>query len=104
MLIKAGVDISRLNREIRRTMTPMGAWVRSFDDEMVITSTYDGNHTPGSLHYCDDAYDMRRPEGGDGEEIKRVRKLLGPEFDVVFYAAHIHIEFDPARLLSQKSR
>ena len=104
MLIKAGVDISRLNREIRRTMTPMGAWVRSLDEEMVVTSTYEGNHTQGSLHYCDDAYDMRRPERGDGEEVERVEKLLGPEFDVLFYAAHIHIEFDPSRLLSQKRR
>ena len=104
MLIKAGVDISRLNREVRRSMTPMNAWVKSLNDEMVITSTYEGNHQAGSLHYCDNAYDMRRPERADGEEVERVRKLLGSDFDVVFYVRHIHIEFDSPGVPFQNGR
>jgi len=47
MLIKAGVDISRLNREVRRTMTPMNAWVESVGEEMVIISTYEGESSGG---------------------------------------------------------
>jgi len=104
MLIKAGVDISRLNREVRRTMTPMNAWVESVGEEMVIISTYEGNHEAGSLHYCDDAYDIRRPDRADSGEKERVKKLLGPDFDVVFYAECIHIEFDSPRVPFQNGR
>ncbi len=97
MLIKAGVDISRLNREIRRTLTPMEAFMSGFKAELTITSTYEGNHAAGSLHYSNDAFDCRRPMAVEDREKIRIKKLLGDSFDVVFYKAIIHIEFDPNR-------
>ena len=99
MLIKAGVEISRLNSEIRRTLTPVNAWLESLNEEIVITSTYEGNHMPSSKHYCNDAYDCRRPDRADSGELNRLKKLLGVHFDIVFYVSTIHIEFDPKGIL-----
>ena len=50
MLIKAGVDISRLNQEIRRTLWAVNEFVTDFLEELTITSTYEGNHQANSLH------------------------------------------------------
>ncbi len=104
MLIKAGVDISRLNREIRRTLTPMEAFMQGFNKELTITSTYEGNHMAGSLHYSNDAYDCSRPMAVEDREKIRVKKLLGDHFDVVFYKGIIHIEFDPNRFDVPRSK
>ena len=100
MLIKAGVDISRLNPEIRRTLTPLEQlWKDRAGEELVITSTYEGNHTPSSLHYHNDAIDVRWPieEQRRKQLIYRIRDLLGKDFDVVSEMSHIHIEYDPKR-------
>jgi len=94
MLLKAGVSLERLNIEIRRTLTPVSVWVTGMSEEMVITSTDCGDHLAGSLHYCNDAYDFRRPGRADRGELVWVRKLLGKGFDVVFYAEVIHIEYN----------
>ena len=95
MLIKAGVDISRLNRAIRRALTIVH---NLFDDprhDFVITSTYDGNHGAGSLHYSNDAFDFRYSPDYDAFTYESLSQALGNDFDVVFEADHIHIEYDP---------
>lgn len=95
MLIKAGVDISRLNREIRRALSTVSDLFSGHDAELVITSTYEGNHSAGSLHYSNDAFDCRYSllHSDFGQET--FLDSLGDEFDVVFYLGHIHIEYDP---------
>ncbi len=95
MLIKAGVDISRLKRPIRRILGPVAVIVWEIErQELVITSTYEGNHSEGSLHYCDEAVDIR-----SWEKARKVRDYikteLGPDYDVVPASDHIHIEYDP---------
>lgn len=95
MLIKAGVDISRLNREIRRALQIVSDILDSHGQEIVITSTYEGNHGAGSLHYCDDAVDVRDPEPFIHDFENKVKDALGPDFDVVDEHDHIHIEYDP---------
>ena len=47
MLIKAGVNISRLKREIRRALPRIEDVYESYGYELVITSTYEGNHGAG---------------------------------------------------------
>lgn len=95
MLIKAGVDISRLNRQIRRALQLVSDIYESHGQEVVVTSTFEGNHGAGSLHYADDAFDTRF------KAVKRVfitheiRETLGSDFDVVQRPNHIHIEYDP---------
>ena len=95
MLIKAGVDISRLNREIRRALPKIQKVLREHNTEMVVTSTYEGNHGDGSLHYCDDAVDVRKPipfkESIKGE----LKKELGPGYDIYVKGPCIHVEWDP---------
>lgn len=100
MLIKAGVDISRLNPEIRRTLTVLSKIYKvRAEQEIIITSTYEGNHLPSSLHYHNDAIDLRWPEGEARrkELINRIREAVGKDFDVVPELNHIHIEYDPKK-------
>jgi len=95
MLIKAGVDISRLKREIRRSLTTVQIIYNIYEEEIVITSTYEGSHGEGSLHYDDNAYDLRKPRDYAKEIEMKLRGALGPSFDVVLEGDHIHIEYDP---------
>ena len=97
MLIKAGVDISRLKREIRRSLVKTDAFVDHHNEELTITSTYEGNHGVGSLHYADEAYDIRRPLGVQLSNMSLLRDSLGSDYDVVLNINHIHIEYDPKK-------
>ena len=95
MLIKAGVDISRLRPVIRKKLTKIEKIVDAVGkEELVITSTYEGNHSAGSLHYCDEAVDIRRPNRPDAV-CQEIRRELGPDYDIILYNSLIHIEYDP---------
>ena len=94
MLVKLGVDISRLKRETRRVL-PIVEYIywKYAKEEAVITSTYEGNHGPGSLHYANQAVDFRLSKIPIATEI--FKKDLGAGFDIVLEKDHLHIEFDP---------
>lgn len=95
MLIKAGVDISRLNREIRRALNIINDVFYENDREAVITSTFGGDHSAGSLHYADDAVDVRLPGIKTVKIVSELKQRLGKRFDVVLESNHIHVEYDP---------
>ena len=95
MLIKAGVDISRLNREIRRALRTISDFFDYHGQEAVVTSTYEGNHGAGSLHYANDAVDIRLPEPIIIGAVAQLREKLGTGFDIVIRPDHIHFEYDP---------
>jgi len=95
MLLKLGVDISRLNREIRRALNVVNRLFMAHGQEAVVTSTYGGNHSAGSLHYANDAIDIRLPDPPIAGLVNRLRVNLGPDFDIVKESDHIHVEFDP---------
>lgn len=95
MLIKVGVDISRLNREIRRGLGIVDVIFTKNNEEIIISSTYEGNHGAGSLHYGDDAFDHRLPLKFRGLTIGREKLALGADYDVVEKPDHVHIEYDP---------
>jgi len=95
MLIKAGVDISRLNREIRRSLPRVQDLLDLLDNELTVTSTYEGNHGEGSLHYCNDAYDIKKPTEWAPGLKEELQIKLGKSFDVVLESDHLHIEYDP---------
>jgi hypothetical protein len=66
--------------------------------EPVITSTYEGNHSPSSLHYANLAVDIRLPysySGTNKKLIERLKRELGKDFDIVLEVDHIHCEYDP---------
>ena len=95
MLIKAGVDISRLERNTRRGLQKVNDVYELNGHELIVTSTYEGNHGAGSLHYAHRAYDVR-PAIGDKEHVAILCiKALGKDFDVVAKPDHIHFEYDP---------
>jgi hypothetical protein len=95
MLIKAGVDISRLRPEIRKKLPAMAMIVwREEKQEIVIASTYEGNHSEGSLHYANLAVDIRR-NGRKKMAFVEIQQYLGDNYDVVLKPDHIHIEYDP---------
>jgi len=95
MLLKAGVDISRLERNTRRGLQLVANIFKTYDQELIITSTFEGNHSAGSLHYANRAFDIRKPTKELKEIADQVSHLLEPDFDVVDESTHWHIEHDP---------
>ena len=93
MLIKPGVSIKNLKRECRRALSQLEAAYPDF----VITSADEGTHGASSLHYADLAIDIRRKYPASWRQIDadRVRRILGPNFDVIDEGTHLHIEYDP---------
>ena len=95
MLLKPGVDISRLNREIRRFLSKADTIYKSYKEELIITSTYEGTHGPSSLHYADDAIDMRPPKKHKREIFSDLRNVSPAKYDVINEGDHFHAEYDP---------
>jgi len=95
MLLKAGVDISRLRPEIRKKLPLLDDLLRGFGEELIITSTFEGTHSAGSLHYANLAIDVRVPKADKGLYVNAWRRDLGRDYDVVVERDHIHIEYDP---------
>jgi hypothetical protein len=104
MLLKLGVGISRLEYHCRKVLGIVEVyWAMNNCQEGVITSTYEGTHSVGSLHYQNRAFDMRLPVRLLESEVISdlddfvvgLRKKLGKDFDVVKESTHIHIEYDP---------
>lgn len=97
MLVKLGVDISRLRPKIRKKLTTICYWIEYWTgEEAVCTSTYEGDHRVDSLHYLNLAIDFRCKINC----VKIVSSLkgdLGSDYDIVNEVGHIHIEYDPKR-------
>lgn len=96
MLIKLGVDISRLDRHIRRILNDIDIAYRMEGQEAVITSTYEGNHMPSSLHYAHQAVDIRLPKANINRIMDHLKTHIpSDKYDIVKERDHIHIEYDP---------
>lgn len=94
-LIKFGVDISRLTRETRRGLDTVWTIYDGRGETLIITSTYEGDHSAGSLHYANQAFDARPAVHRPGDTIKVLRTQLGKNWDVVIESNHWHFEYDP---------
>lgn len=95
MLIKAGVDISRLRPEIRKKLTILDRTIRAINnEELIITSTYEGNHLPSSMHYAHLAIDIRARK--NLAMLKNgIARSLGNNYFIYQAKTHIHIGYDP---------
>lgn len=95
MLCKLGVDISRLERQIRSRLTIIDyVFFNHGGSEAVVISTYEGDHDAKSLHYANKAIDLRLP-GNSPKVIDILKSSLGVGYDVVLEKDHVHVEFDP---------
>lgn len=95
MLLKAGVTIAFLRPEIRKKMAFMAKVYQDHGEELVITSTNEGTHSAGSLHYANLAVDIRLPKTSRVGILTELKKGFGKDYDIVLERDHIHIEYDP---------
>ncbi len=106
MLCKLGVDIHRLERPMRRALNEVDkAFQDTVQGEAILTSTYEGDHQAGSLHYANLAADfrLRYYDMAVRDDLKlAVKKRLEArwgrfQYDVLFSAndSVLHVEFDP---------
>ena len=95
MLIVPGVDISRLLPPIRKKLNILESIFAVMGCEPVITSTYEGRHMAGSLHYANLSIDFRIPACSKRDIDDKLHISLGKDYDIVWEKDHIHIEYDP---------
>lgn len=65
---------------------------------LVVTEATGGKHKLGSLHFVGLAADLRTrgvPVLTVQEIAADLRSILGPQYDVVVEADHVHLEFQP---------
>lgn len=95
LLLKAGVYLDRLNRQPRKSLNKVVAIHGNYGYDLIITSTYEGTHSPGSFHYANNAYDISNPPDNKDEILRKIKMSLGKHFDIIDEGNHIHIEYDP---------
>lgn len=99
MKLKKGVDITGLQPELVLGLIIAECVYRTVANvDLMVTAVKDGKHMTGSLHYKGLAADLRSkdvPEAVLPALVSTLQSSLGDQFDVVFEANHIHIEFDP---------
>jgi len=92
--LKPGVIWTDMHPAIEASTFNVDNIYKELGSELVVTAGRDGKHMEGSLHYVGRAYDVRTWNLLD-VIVQRIKKELGPNFDVVREDDHIHIEFDP---------
>lgn len=93
ILIKQGV-CGDLSNVCQKALGLIHSYYQRLGEDLVVTSIRDGNHSPGSLHYNGNAFDIRYSTAPIFK-ISELRRLLGSDFDVIPEKNHIHVEFDP---------
>jgi hypothetical protein len=95
LYLKAGVSIERLERHTRRGLDTVYFIFIRHKLPLVITSTFEGTHRGGSLHYADQAFDTATPEADHDSIFRECKQTLGKDFDIVIEKDHWHFEYDP---------
>lgn len=104
MLFKAGVSLAGLDIRMRPALIAADSIWQDFGrpEGVTVTSSLDGVHSPGSLHYYGLALDFRihyfEPDIS-AAVFQALTISLGTDFDVVLHSTHIHVEFTPGDLL-----
>ena len=50
---------------------------------------------PSSLHYDDNAIDLRKSPVNSNNIVEALKKALGISYNIVLESDHIHLEYDP---------
>lgn len=96
--LKKGVRIDGVRPEIVIGMMVAAAIWKDLGHRLVITSVKDGEHSETSLHNSGNAFDCRTKYFTQEETevaAERLRRQLGPDFDVIIEKTHIHVEYQP---------
>lgn len=98
--VKEGVDISNLQPQMLLALYNAHELYRVRGADLWITSSREGKHMPGSLHYAGLAVDLRvwnLPHAErDGRAIAtELGEALGRDYDVLYEGDHLHVEYDP---------
>jgi hypothetical protein len=98
---KEGVELTGLSEHMWVALHQVHCIFMQNDLESVtVTSTLDGEHKPGSLHYLGNAIDIRtRDIHADTIQrvyyvIKKILKQIDKRYQTVLHDTHLHIEYD----------
>jgi hypothetical protein len=101
--VKPGVEISDLHLAMVQALPIICDTFQAFGLKTTCTSGRDGEHMNGSLHYQGRALDFRTWADDQGTQLRasikekiaeEIQRELGPRYDVVPEATHIHVEYD----------
>ena len=98
--VKQGVFLDALSCEMRIALRVFYELYRNLGKKLTVTSTNDGQHSTGSLHYTGNAADLRI-WGLDASTLARIvkeaKEELGRNYDIILEHDHIHVEYDVKR-------
>ena len=97
MKIKPGATIAGLDIRMRPVLIAAHNVWQSMNQEVVVTSGLDGEHSPGSLHYYGLAVDLRTRYFTDsqrGHAGQLLAEKLGTSFTVIDEGNHIHVQYN----------
>jgi len=101
--LKHGASLENVSWRMFYVAVVMDDIFKKRGQEAVITSGADGKHSRASKHYAKnnfsgmvEALDFRTWHVKAEEVAQEARDKLGPDYDVVVEATHLHIEYDPA--------
>ena len=89
--IKQGV-IGDLQTVAQKGFGRVAKLYKSHGEDLYRTSTREGNHSFGTLHYIGLAFDIRP---NVKVKLNSIKRALGKSWDVVDEGNHIHCEYDP---------
>ncbi len=98
LMLKPGVRVTGMRPEILFAIVAAERAYQKAGHDCVLTACVDGRHTTGSLHYAGLAVDLRTrdvPAAELKDLLACIRDSLGPDYDVILEADHLHIEFQP---------
>jgi len=100
MKVKKGVVLFGLQIEMQPVLISADEIWKENNQVLVVTETVGGIHSPPSLHPYGYAVDLRsryfRKKKLPAIAAK-LRKALGPDYDVIVHRTHIHVEYDKAK-------
>ena len=101
MRYKEGVSRKSLQPTMSLAVNEINKCFEKIDKEFVITSTYDGKHKKGSLHYIGLAIDFRNRHLSDKEQSELMACIRSnpvfkndKRFQFLPKKTHIHVEYD----------
>lgn len=99
--IKAGVSTDGLKIQIKRIIVCIGQTFEKYGYEACITSSTEGKHMEGSLHYKGLAVDFRTNHIPSDSimrqiewEVREVLKRKDKRYQILLEKTHMHIEYD----------